>query len=211
MGDELIYGFLMPFFPILPVIAIILQAVLAVWLIHMSWIAWVVAPIWITTGVVIYHTYSKKHALTTQDEIVVLEEERAPEGDEYRIMVPVANPHNALSLVRTTFKLCGAKKARVDLLHMVPVPEMIPLSDAEKYILSGQEAITEAMLYLTEFPITTTIRYCRNIARGIVMAVRENKTDMLLWAGTGKNHHVDMNSSLAAHSIRWWKKLRAML
>jgi len=193
MGDELTYGFIMPFFPILPLIAILCQGILAIWLIHMSWLAWVVAPAWILAGVVIYHTYSKKHALTTQEEIVVLEEERAPEGDEYRIMVPVANPQNALSLIWYTFKLCGAKKARVNLLHMVPVPEMIPLSDADKYIVTGKEAITEAMLYLTEFPITTTIRYCRNVARGIVMATRENKIDMLImgWHGKKPSHRHD--------------------
>jgi nucleotide-binding universal stress UspA family protein len=47
------------------------------------------------------------------------------------------------------------------------------------------------MLYLIFlFPISTTIRYCRNIARGIVSAIREKKIDMLImgWHGEHKTY-----------------------
>jgi len=186
MADELTYGYIMPFFPVIPIVAIICQVVLAVGLHEMSWMAWIVAPFWIGSGIVIYLLYAKKHAITTHEEIVVLEEEPAPISKKYRIMVPIANPENALQLIGNTFKLCGAKDAQVELLHMVAIPEQVPLSDAGKYALPGKEAITEAMLYLEpRFPITTTIRYCRNIARGIVMASREKKVDMIImgWHG----------------------------
>lgn len=187
MEDELRYGFLMPLFPLFPVLAILLQAVLAAWAIHMSPIAWGVAAGWVFSGVVIYHAYSKKRTVTTAGEILVFEEERAPEGDEYRIMVAMANPKNALEMVRTTYRISEAKKARVELLHMVPVPEAVPLSDAEKYMLEGKEAVAEVMMYLVgEFPVGTTLRYCRNVARGIVTAVREKKTDMLIMGWRGR-------------------------
>jgi len=188
MSDELNYGFLTPFFPITPLTAIFFQILLAIWLIHMSWLAWIVAPAWIVSGMLIFYLYSKKHALATQDEIIVLEEEPTPIEKAYRIMVPISNPNNALQLVGNTMKICAAKDAQVGLLHMVPIPEQVPLSDAEKYALPGKEAIIEAMLYLApRFPITSTIRYCRNVARGIVMAAREKKIDLLIlgWYGNG--------------------------
>ncbi len=199
LGDELTYGFVMPFFPVLPIIAIILQAVLIGWLVHMSLVAWIVIPVWIIAGVGIYHLYSKSHAVATEDEVRVLEEESAPAGEEYRIMVAVANPHNALDMVSTTYKLCGAKHARVELLHMVPVPKLAPLSDAGKYMLEGKEAIVEVMLYLEPiFPISSTIRYCRNIARGIVSAVREKKTNMLImgWHGPTRTYGFSLGSTV---------------
>ena len=193
MADELDYGFIMPFFPAIPILAIFFQLLLAVWLIHMSWIAWIVAPAWIASGVLIYWLYAKNHAVTTHDEIVTLEvEEHTAETKGYRIMVPVANPANALQLIGNTFKLCGAKDAQVELLHMVPIPDQVPLSDAEKYILPGKEAITEAMLYLApRFPINTAIRYCRNVARGIITAVKQKRTDMLIlgWKGNESFRH----------------------
>ncbi len=199
LGDELTYGFVMPFFPVFPIIAIVCQAVLAVWLIHMSLIAWIVVPIWIISGIVIYHLYSKFHVLATEHDITVLEEERAPEGDEYRIMVAVANPKNAIQMVRTTYKLCDATQARVKLLHMVPVPDQVPLSDAEKYMLAGKEAIVEAMLYLEPlFPVTTIISYCRNVARGIVSAVRQKNIDMLIvgWHGRPRTYGFSFGSTI---------------
>lgn len=93
MVDELDYGFLMPLFP---VIAIICQAVLAVWLVHMSLIAWIVAPVWILSGAAVYYFYSRSRVVATEDEIRVLEEEKAPVTADYRIMVAIANPDNAL-------------------------------------------------------------------------------------------------------------------
>jgi amino acid transporter/nucleotide-binding universal stress UspA family protein len=189
MGDELDYGYIMPFFPWLPLIAIACQGFLAVWLVHMSKIAWIVAPTWIISGIAIYLLYSKSHAVSTEDEIQVLEEEQAPPTDQYRIMVAVANPENAIPMIRTTYYISEAKDARVKLLHLVPVPEQMPLTDAEKYMLEGKEGVTEVMLSLMlKFPITTTIRYCRNIARGILSAVREKKVDMLImgWHGRPK-------------------------
>jgi len=189
MGDELTYGFIMPFFPLFPVLAIILQGVLIFWLLHMSIIAWIISPLWIITGIIIYYWYSKKRALTKAYEIQVLEEEKAPEspeGEEYRIMVAVAHPKNAIEMVRTTYKLSAAKQARVELIHMVPVPEQVPLTAAQDYMWEGKEAIVETMLYLEPlFPISSTIRYCRNISRGIVSAARQKKANMLIvgWRG----------------------------
>jgi len=199
MGDELDYGFIMPLFPWFPIFAIICQAILAIWLVHMSWISWIVAPLWIISGIIIYFFYSRSHATATADEIHVLEEERAPEGDQYRIMVAVANPDNALSMIRTTYFISSAKQARIKLLHMVPVPDQVPLSDADKFMTEGKEGIVEAMLYLVlKFPITTTIRYCRNIARGILNAVKSKKIDMLImgWHGRPRGHGFKLGSTI---------------
>jgi APA family basic amino acid/polyamine antiporter len=200
MGDELSYGFIMPFFPLLPILAIVCQAVLAVWLHHVSLIAWIIAPFWIASGIGIYYFYSRSRTVSTADEILVLEEEQIePEEEQYSIMLAVANPANALELTRTTYFLSEAKNAKVSLLHMVPVPEQTPLSDAEKFMMEGKEGIIEAMLCLVlRFPITTTIRYCRNIARGIVGAVKEKRTDMLImgWHGKPKGHLFRLGSTL---------------
>lgn len=187
MADELEYGYMMPLFPLFPILAIICQVILAIELRHMSHIAWIVAPLWVIAGFVTYLFYSKSRAITTEDEILVLEEQKAVVSDRYRVMVAIANPANATELVQGTYKLCGAKNAQVELIHMVPVPDQVSLTDAEKYILPGREALLEAMLSLSlHFPISTTIRYCRNIARGIVSAIRQKKTQMLVLGWHGK-------------------------
>ena len=200
MGDELQYGFLMPLFPLLPILAILAQGVLALELRHMSVVAWIIAPVWIGSGVVLYHAYSKSRTVATADEIRILEEAPPPpERGGYRVMVAVANPRNCLDLVVTTQRLCGAKDANIELLHMVPVPDQVPLSDAERYMYEGREAVVEAMLYLApRFPISSTLRYCRNVARGIVSAVRQKKTRMLImgWHGAPRTRLFTLGSTI---------------
>ncbi len=203
MADELTYGFMMPLFPLFPVLAIIFQVILAAGLGHMSKIAWIVAPVWVLLGGAIYLFYSKSRAITTADEILVLEERKhfdEKKEDRYRIMVAVANPASAAALGQNTYKLSTAKKGQVELLHMVPVPDQLTLRDAKKYIEPAKEALVEAMMYLSmHFPISTTIRYCRNIARGIVSAIRQKKIKMLVlgWHGAPtKTHLFSLGSTL---------------
>ena len=125
---------------------------------------------------------------------------RLTEGaTDYRMMVAVANPKNALQLVMNTYRICDAKKAGVELIHMVPVPSQVPLSDAETYMLEGREAITEMMLYLTPLAqIATTLRYCRNAARGIISAVHEKRINMLVmgWHGRYRSVQYSLGSTV---------------
>jgi len=164
MADELHYGFLMPLFPLLPILAIAAQALLAVWLVHMSFVAWIVAPVWVLLGVALFQGYSKSRAVPTADEIHVFEEQEAPDTGNggCRLMVGVANPQSTLSLVLSAQRLCQAKDARVELLHMVPVPDQVPLTDAERYMNPGREAMVEAMLYLA--PSSPSARRCATAA-----------------------------------------------
>jgi len=191
MADEMMYGFVMPLFPFPPVLAILAQAILAVWLIHMSPIAWVVAPLWVISGIAIYHLYSKHTATRTEDEIVVLQEEPLPEKENYRILVSVANPATAVPLAQNCYRFCREKgdQTEVEVINMVPVPPQVPLADASRYTGPGEEAIIEAMLYLApRYSFGSTMRYCRNFARGIVSAATERKADLLImgWKGHGR-------------------------
>ncbi len=210
MGDELTYGFIMPFFPLLPILAILAQGVLAIELRHISPVAWMIAPAWIGSGVLLYHFYSKSRAIATEDEIHVFEEAAAPlaaqrqvhggsVAGQYRVMVAVANPKNILDMVLNTQRLCEAKEASVELLHMVPVPDQVPLSAAARYMHAGREAIVEAALYLApRFPLSTHIRYCRSVARGIVSAVREKKIHTLVmgWHGVARTRLFQLGSTI---------------
>jgi APA family basic amino acid/polyamine antiporter len=188
MVDEMTYGFVMPLFPIPPIAAILIQATLAVWLIHMSPIAWVVGPTWVLSGIAIYRFYSKQRAIRTEDEIVVLQEQPIPSKSEYRILVSIANPANAVPLAMNCYKFCQAKgkHTEIEVINMVPVPPQVPLSEASKYSHVGEEAIIEAMLYLApRYKFGSTMRYCRNIARGIISAAAQRKADLLImgWQG----------------------------
>jgi basic amino acid/polyamine antiporter, APA family len=200
MGDELEYGYVMPLFPLTPVLAIICLAALGWGIMTESLVAWIIGPGWVICGMVVYLLYSRTHAPAADHEIHVFEEQRAPEVGGYRIMVSVANPANALEMVQNTYKLCSAvEEPHVELLHMVPVPDQVPLADAREYMLEGREGILETMLYLGPlFPISTHLRYCRSLARGIVSAVREKRIDLLIlgWHGRSRGGSFRLGSTL---------------
>ena len=192
MGDEMTYGYVMPLFPLPPLIGIGAQLLLAAELRHISPVAWVVAPAWIVVGLIVYRFYGRSHVVQTRDEIVTFREEISPPSRAYRILVPVANPDSALKMVLQTMKIAEAKQAEVELLNMVPIPDQIPLSDAEKYMNVGEEAIAEAMLYLSaRFPLSQTVRYCRNPARGILSAAREHQADLIIMGWRGRPRRRD--------------------
>jgi len=199
MGDELEYGFIMPLFPLFPLLAMVCQIALAAGIFGESLPAFVLAAIWVPAGAAVYFFYARTRAPAAEHEIQVIEEAPAAARSQYNIMVAVANPANAIEMVRTTYRLSGAKDAQVELLHMVPVPPQVSLTDASRYMLQGRESMVETMLYLAPmFPISTTMRYCRNISRGIVSAVREKRTDMLIlgWHGRRRGGLFKLGSTI---------------
>jgi amino acid transporter/nucleotide-binding universal stress UspA family protein len=188
MSDELTYGYLMPLFPLFPVLAILCQGTMVFFMHEFSIIALITAAVWVAGGFVIYRLYSKHNALPIAEDVHVFEEEVAeaiPGG--FKVMLAVANPKNALSLVKNTYKICSSRNASLELIHMVPVPEAVSLSDAEHYQHEGKEGIMETILYLGgHFDVSTTLRYCRNAARGIISALREKKSNMLIMGWHGR-------------------------
>ncbi len=190
MADELTYGFLMPLFPLFPILAIIFQILLAAWLIHMSLIAWIIAPIWVLSGTIIFFIYSRSRAARTEEDILIIEEDAHPRPSEnkYPIMVALANPDRAASLVNCACRLGPERDAHFELIHMAIVPDQVALHDAQPYIRDGKDAISIAQQCLAEAPVSVsaTIRYCRGIARGIVSAIREKKTRLLVLGWHGK-------------------------
>jgi len=188
-GDELTYGYVMPFFPYIPLIAIVLQIGLAVWLIHKSVIAWIVAGVWIALGFVIYTFYSKSRSTEEKEKISVLREIRELVTKDYSIMLPVANPENAARLMDYAGRIARAKDAEILVLNMVTVPGQTPLSEATKFVDSGEDAIIVAMTNAPEgVPVHSTVRLGRNAARGILTGIKEHGSDLVIlgWSGSSR-------------------------
>ncbi len=189
MREELQYGYVMPLFPLFPVLAVLAQAVLAVFIINVSWVAWVVAPAWVGAGVVVFYAWSRSHALPIREEILSVEESPPPTTAGYRILLPLMDLAHTLSMIPLARRLAGARQGVIELLHLLAVPDQVPLSAAGEHALPGQELIAEAMLYLTFQPsIGSSIVYCRSTARGILAEARQRRTDLILlgWRGTAQ-------------------------
>ncbi|HIE27900.1 TPA: amino acid permease, partial [Candidatus Poribacteria bacterium] len=197
-GDELSYGYIMPFFPYIPIIAIVAQLILAIWLIDMSIIAWIVAGIWIISGFVLYYAYSKGRAIE-EEEVIVLREAKELVRKEYQVLVPVANPANAAKLMDYATRIARAKDGEILIMSMAIVPEQTPISEARQFVTASEAAINEALQHASEdIPIHSTVRYGHNPSRGIIGAVREHESDLVIlgWRGHSLLHDFTLGSTI---------------
>ncbi len=197
-GDELSYGYIMPFFPYIPIIAIVAQLILAIWLIDMSIIAWIVAGTWIISGFVIYYAYSKGRAIV-EEEVTVLREVRELVRKEYQILVPVANPANAARLIDYAARIAKAKDGEILVMSMAIVPEQTPISEAGRFVAESEEAINEALKRAPEdIPLHSTVRYGHNAARGITGAIKEHGSNMVIlgWRGRSRLRDFALGSTI---------------
>jgi len=181
LGGEMEYGYLMPFFPVLPLAAIALQLVLAIFIVNVSWLAWVIGPGWIAAGLLIYYLYARSRALPIREEIFAVDAPVVPSGGKFRILVPVADADQVLPMVPAMLRLAESSDGGVELVHLVAVPDQVPLADAHRYALPGTEGTVEASLYLpARRLVNSSVLYCRNPARGILYQARAGRADLIL-------------------------------
>jgi nucleotide-binding universal stress UspA family protein len=87
----------------------------------------------------------------------------------------------------------------VELTHVVPVPIHVPLTEADQHMRPGRQGIIEVMNGLgPEFSIGTNLRYCRNIARGILTAAKEKRSNLLVmgWHGQPRSSRFRIGSTI---------------
>ncbi len=197
-GEELEYGFLMPYFPYIPLLAIVLQAVLSVWVFHVSPTAWAITLLWIVAGLVIYRGYEGAGLGVEAPEKEVVFEEKG-EAARYRVMVAVSNPNNARILTKYGERI--AENANGDLLivSVVTVPEQTPLQEARRFAGEAIELIRLAKSYTSgRVKVEGIVYYSHSVYRGIMSAVRDQKVDLLVlgWEGRSRWSKYVLGSNL---------------
>ena len=186
-GREFTYGYLIPLFPFVPILAIILHLILSVWLFDMSTLAWITTALWLVGGVAIYFFYSRHQPAIKKPKTQIVSQKRALKERDYQILVPVANPENASFLVNYAGTIARARKAEILLISMVTVPEQTPLSEADQFVSEKQKTIDQAINEAPSgVPVHSTIRYGHDIARGIISAVKEHRSNLLVMGWSGK-------------------------
>lgn len=126
---------------------------------------------------------------------VIANVQEQKEATRHEILVPIANPKTAASLVRLAASLVRSYEdldSRVVALKVVPVPVNLPLSAARHYLQSqnsGHKEILQQALEAgaeTGVPVDTLLRAAHSVDTGII-AVARNRPDtrliLLGWHG----------------------------
>jgi amino acid transporter len=193
-GDRLEYGYRAPGFPYVPIIAATGQLAIAVFLfIELPVSLWLTIG-WVSLGLIIYYTWSRRQEHGYRASPVVFEQRAmAIEGREI-VLVPVANPANADALVDLASRLVDPEHGGVLILHVVAIPEQLPLTASGKFIRQGR-SVVDAGLEIVQrrnIPSSGLIRVSRSPSQSIADTVQERsvQTVVLGWAGPGRRRAV---------------------
>ena len=188
-GQDLKYGFLLPFFPILPMIAIGMQFLLLLSLFNVSIIAWIYAAVWIGGGFLIYYIYARPRQERAHRTPVVQQTELlTPTQDvPYRVLVPVANPDSLSTLLPPAVNAARLNGGKVTLLHIVTVPSPTPLSSGYRY-LAASDTLRERAISMVrdeEVAVEYIVRVARRVASAIIDTAHEQRADLVVigWQG----------------------------
>ncbi len=198
MGDELTYGFLMPFFPFIPIAALVLQLVLAVLLFELSMLAWVSAGLWILTGVAMYFVYSRKNGQKVAQKFT-LEEKIEGERKAYQVMLPVRSGGISDILAQYAGRFAKYFDGEVLLTRIVSVPHHISEEEAMNAANRKKGIITSAKSSVdVNVPVNSVIGRAETAASGIVRYVREKNTNMVVlgWKGFTDKKQYQMGNTI---------------
>jgi len=105
----------------------------------------------------------------------------------YRILLPLANPRTARDLVRIGSGLAGGRATQITALGIVEVPEGVSLSEGATQARTSRRLLQRVLDFGDEegVEIRTMVRIGRRAADGVIEAVGEESTDLVIfgWGG----------------------------
>ncbi|MGD2147252.1 MAG: TIGR00341 family protein [Anaerolineae bacterium] len=193
-------SFRLPFHPWVPALALVIDALVApLW--GPTCVAWAAGCLGL--GGILYFAYARSHHLEAQEGITVFKPSKK-EGSkvDHRVLVPIANPATAGTLLRLAGVLASQQGGDVLALQVVTVPDQVPLEEGRHRAAVSRVLLERAMTQAKEegFSIQTTTRVAHTVAEGILDAAREETVDMIVlgWSGTSRTPGASMGPVIDA-------------
>ena len=186
-GDKLQYGYLVPGGPVIPIIAAIGQVGLAIWLLSSQPMTLWLTSGWVVVGIAIYYSWSRSQEHAFRASPVIYEQTPHVLTSTHQVLVPVANPATAGSLVELAARLTDPSDTAVTVLNVVKVPEQLPFESTEPFVKEGRVVVEKAMGFAetTGREVAGLVRVSRHAGQAIVETVIERHIDTLVMGWTG--------------------------
>jgi uncharacterized hydrophobic protein (TIGR00271 family) len=192
--------FTLPFHPWIPGLTLAVDVLIGL-LWGPAYLAWAAGCL--AMGILIYLLYAQSHHIKAQEGITVFKppsEKRAKVG--YRVLVPLANPATARTLLHLAGVLARQQAGEVLALQVVVVPDQVPLEEGHRRARAGRVLLEQAMAQANEeeFAIYPMTRVSHGVAQGILDTAREEKVDLILvgWRGYTRSFGASMGPIIDA-------------
>lgn len=179
-------SFRLPFHPWIPYFIFLVDGFLL--LLWGSYLA--IAALLIVLGSLIFMLYARHHYLEAKEGVTVFKPpaEQKTQEAEYKILVPIANPDTAETLLHMAGTLARQQDGVVLALRVITVPTQTSLSEGRRRAASERILLDRAIDQATkeEFEIQTMTRVSREVHQGILDTAREENVDLILLGWGGK-------------------------
>ncbi len=181
--------FILPFHPWIPGLTLAIDVLMMLlWdPVHLAWAAGCLAM-----GVLVYVLYARTHHIEAQTGVTVFKPPPSKERSrvKYRVMVPIANPTTADTLLRLAGVLARHRDGQVLALQVTTVPDQIPLEEGRHRAAASRILLERAVKQAREenFEIETMTRVAHSVAQGILDTAREEDVDLILVGWRGYTH-----------------------
>ncbi len=172
-------GFRVPFVPLVPILGIAGNLFIAGWLFRFSPLAWLSVAAWVGGGYVLHRFYAGP-----KEEAAVELAARIERLDrkEYRVLVAIASPKSAPSLVEVGVAVAKPRGGEVVCLGVVEVPEDRPLvaglEETAKLVPLVDQAVAQARA--GGLPARGLIKVSHRVSSGIVETAREEDCNFIV-------------------------------
>jgi uncharacterized hydrophobic protein (TIGR00271 family) len=138
---------------------------------------------WFALGGLVYFQVARSRMRTSQLGVTVFQDTRRPDiTSRYPVVIPVANPDTAASLVNFGAAVARHYGGHVVLVQVVVVPEQVAL-DSRSYQARTKHNLLERLLQDTEklgVEVEGVTRLSRSVAQGIVDTVQEETAELVV-------------------------------
>ncbi|RMG48651.1 MAG: amino acid permease [Acidobacteria bacterium] len=201
-GDKLDYGYLIPFHPILPAVNIGLILFLALFMFHFSALAWFFVLGWMMSGFIIYKTYASRREREKEVTPIVLEEKWVTPPERFRVLVPIANPHTAETILKVGARIAAPLDGELILLHVATVAPQTPLTGGHQVLERIRPIVDEAKARARRLGVDTQtlVRLGHQPFKGILHTVEERKVKFVVmgWRGRRRDPHTLIGRNIDA-------------
>ncbi len=187
-------SFTLPIHPWLPSLAVVLDCLLLLtWREHL-----LVGAGLFVVGLSVFILYGRYHSIAAKEGVTVF---KAPLMEQetkksVRILVPIANPDTAETLLHMAGTLARQQQGKVIALRVITVPNQVSLSEGSRQAESDRVLLDRAIAQATkeEFQVQTMTRVSRSVPEGILDTAREERVDQIIlgWKGDDRSFPTSM-------------------
>jgi len=176
--------FTLPLHPLFPALGVLVSGILLAASFSRDW--WL-GLIWLGVGVLIYALYGRQGAIVARQRAVLVGEAVSTAKDIYRVLVGIANPQTAVTLLEAAVRLARNKNGEVLALQVLTLPEQMPSYEKRRVAHKSWNQLHDFMDQLPTHgvPIKPLVRLAPSPDAGILETVWEEEVSLVLlgWPG----------------------------